>query len=207
MTLKELPLSSLSDDPRNPNVCSKETLAKLEANITRTGLCPPLIVRPKPKKKNQYIVIDGHHRKQVLKKLGWKKVPCQVWEVSDTDAQLALATLNRLHGTDIPKKRAELLVSLTKALPIDELVSLIPESKDEIEDMLQWMAVDEEKLQTALNAEIQKEQSELPIPYSFLIPVGDKPTIDEALDKYNHGPDRGSTLVHICKTLLEVHDD
>src|SRR5690348_8803444 len=107
----QIALNLLHADPRNPNVCSKESLEKLKRNIQRTGLCPSLIVRPHPDLDGTYILIDGHHRKLVLEALEWIEAPCQVWDVSEPEAQIALATLNRLHGTDNPKKRAELIAS------------------------------------------------------------------------------------------------
>lgn len=205
--MTQLPLSRLDDDPRNPNVCLPETLAKLQANIQRTGLCPPLIVRPHPKTKHRYILIDGHHRKQVLVALGWTEAPCQVWNVDDKEAQLALATLNRLRGTDVPVKRAELLVSLTHTLSVDELAALIPESAGQIQDMVRWLQQDSAALEDALKAEIAAETAALPIPYGFLIDAADQPVVEEALVTFATEHDRGKTFVAICRAALEAHRD
>lgn len=204
----KLSLNHLDNDPRNPNICSEETLTKLKANIQRTGLCPPLIVRPHPQKKNRYILIDGHHRKQVLVSLGWKAVECQVWEISDQEAQLALATLNRLRGTDIPQKRAELLNSLTQTLSPDALAELIPENASQIRDLIQLMQTDFEALETALKKEIQQEQETLPIPYTFLIHPNDQPVLEEALHVFSEQgnlSDRARVLIRICAHALEEH--
>lgn len=207
MTLIDIPLAMLHDDPRNPNVCSAETLDKLKANIQRTGLCPPLIVRPKPKTKNHYILIDGHHRKQVLQALGWQTVTCQVWEVDDKDARLALATLNRLRGTDVVHKRAELIASLTETMAIDELAGLIPENDGEIADMLAWLRMDGEGMTTSLTEAITEEEALLPVAYSFLVNKGDVGVVDEALTRLAQPPDRGATLVYVCQLALRHVDN
>lgn len=198
-----LPLNQLDADPRNPNVCLPETLTKLKANIQRTNMCPPLIVRPHPRKKKRYVLIDGHHRKLVLEALGWTEVACQVWDVSDQEAQLALATLNRLHGTDIPKKRAALLSELTQTLTPQALAELIPESEAQIRDLLKFMQTDFEEIEKALQTEMAKEQATLPVPYTFLIPLKDKPVVDEALARFS-STDRAAALIRLCTHILEA---
>lgn len=46
--MQKITLSQLHADPRNANVCSRETLDKIKRNIEATGQCPALIVRPAP---------------------------------------------------------------------------------------------------------------------------------------------------------------
>lgn len=206
--MTELQLKHLLPDPRNPNICSDEVLAKLAANIQRTNLCPPLIVRPHPSKKSRFILIDGHHRKVVLERLGWEKAPCQVWDISEHEAQLALATLNRLRGMDVPKKRAELLELLTATLPPGKLAELIPESEAQIKDLLRLMQSDFSEMEKSLKAEIEREKASLPVPYTFLIDPQHQATVDEALNQFSKsGGDRGHALVNICLKVLEKAND
>jgi ParB/RepB/Spo0J family partition protein len=205
--MPQLSLNLLSPDPRNPNVCSEETLLKLKTNIQRTNLCPPLIVRPHPTKKESYILIDGHHRKLILEELGWKKAPCVIWDISDQEACLALATLNRLRGTDIPVKRAELLKSLSETLPLWSLAELIPETEGQIQDLLKLIQLDTEAMASQLRAEIEKEKEALPIPYTFLILPKDKPLIDQAFKTFSSGQtDRAQVFIQICTQALELKD-
>jgi ParB/RepB/Spo0J family partition protein len=202
----DLKLTQLEADPRNPNVCLPEILEKLKTNIQRTQLCPPLIVRPHPSKKNKYMLIDGHHRKLVLEALGWSTVTCQVWDVSEQEAQLALATLNRLRGTDIPQKRAELLASLTETLSPQALAELIPETEAQIQDLLRFLQLDTDALEKALKAEMAKEAESLPVAYTFLIPAQEKQKVDEALQLFST-TDRGVALVQMCQQVLLVNVD
>jgi ParB/RepB/Spo0J family partition protein len=58
-------------------------LEELKEQIRRNGLCDPIRVRPE---KNQFIVIDGKRRLQVVKDLGWETVPCIITEVDERNA-------------------------------------------------------------------------------------------------------------------------
>jgi ParB-like chromosome segregation protein Spo0J len=133
-------LEQLMADPRNANVCTPDVLEKLTRHIERTSLCPSLLVRPHPKKKNCYAIVDGHHRKLAVEALGWTEVECQVKDITETEAGLLLLTLNRLRGTDIPRKRAELMESLLPQFDLEALSLMLPESTAEIEGLLAVMA-------------------------------------------------------------------
>lgn len=98
------------------------------------------------------MILDGHHRKNVLETLKWKSVECQIWTVSEEDAQLALVTLNRLRGADNLRKRAELIHSLTQTLEIQALASLIPESPPEIETLLSSLQFDFQQMEAAIQS-------------------------------------------------------
>lgn len=198
-----IPVNHLEADPRNANVCEPEVLAKITRNIKRTGLCPALIVRPHPKKKDRFIILDGHHRKAVLQELGWKEAPCEIWTISDQEARIALLTLNRLRGEDIPRKRAELLVSLQAQLSVDELSQFIPESASEIADLISLLQVDTYALERALAEQIRQEQETLPVTFAFLVPAQDAPIIERALEKHHTGNDKAEALVAICRAALK----
>ena len=200
--MPKLSLTQLHSDPRNANRCDAETLEKIKRNIERTGLCPALVVRPHPEQKGQYILLDGHHRKKVLEQLGWEKVDCQVWQVDDTEAQLALATLNRLRGTDDLQLRANLLESLTGLMPLDELCSLIPESAAELDDLLKLASFDFDELEVILEKQIAAEKESLPVAMSFLLLPTDATLVEQTLKRFN-AHDRGKALVALC---LEVND-
>jgi ParB-like chromosome segregation protein Spo0J len=200
--MPNIPLNHLEEDPRNANVCDPELLTKIKNNIQRTGLCPTLIVRPHPKKKNRFLILDGHHRKVVLQQLGWKGAPCEVWAISEKEAQIALLTLNRLRGEDVPRKRAELLSSLQEYLSSEELSQLIPESASEIEDLLSLLQVDTEALEKTWAEQLQLEKETLPVTFGFLVPAQEAPFVEQALEKHRAGRDKAEALVAICKKVL-----
>jgi ParB/RepB/Spo0J family partition protein len=206
-----LPLAHFESDPRNANVCDRDTLEKLQRNIARTGLCPPLIVRPHPNKPERYILIDGHHRKIVLERLGWESAPCQIWPVSDQEARIALATLNRLRGTDDIRKRASLIDSLIREIPAIDLSHLLPESETEIADLLFILKLDDAALKTALEAQRQAELEALPVPLTFLVSPENARLIEDALEPYlaidsqaERKMNRGQALATLCDEFLAL---
>lgn len=201
-------MSRLHADPRNANVCNSDTLTKLQRNIERFGLYPALIVRPHPAKKGHFMILDGHHRKQVLESLGHLEVDCQVWNVDESGAQLALATLNRLRGEDDPRKRAELIHTLSQSFSLPDLSALIPESEQQIADLLALLSLDWEAAETKIMQQIACEQETLPVPFACMVAKADYPDVEKALAAMA-GADQGAKLVALCRYLLnkEVHHE
>jgi ParB-like chromosome segregation protein Spo0J len=137
---KEIPVTAIEPNPKNPNSMPPTEMQKLQRHIERTGFYPPLIVRPVggTGKDARYMMVDGWHRYLVLRDgLQLQKVTCVVADVSEAEANMMLATLNRLHGEDDPRKRAELVSDLLQEFgSVVALADLLPESANEINDML-----------------------------------------------------------------------
>jgi ParB-like chromosome segregation protein Spo0J len=144
--------------PDNPNRMSKANFAKLVRNIKRTGRYEPLVVRPcafssgrndhcqsvaavataKHSHDNKAVVdhfqiINGHHRWQALKELGYKHVDAVVWDIDDQQTDILLATLNRLGGSDILEKKFALLKRLNKRMEPKALAKFLPQTAKQIE--------------------------------------------------------------------------
>jgi ParB-like chromosome segregation protein Spo0J len=202
--MPKLKLTQLEADPKNPNICSLDILAKLKRNIQRTGLYDYPIVRPHPSKADTYIIIDGHARVQIFQELGWEEVFCQVWKISEKEAKLALATLNRLRGTDIPYKRAELIAELVETISPEELAELIPETNAQIQDLLSLLVQDTAAMEKALKAEIEREEKTLPIPLTFVLTAEESEIWEKTHDAFANGmKDRSKVLILICNQALE----
>ncbi len=201
--MEKIALKKLDVDPRNANVCLPETLDKIEVNMKRTGLCPALIVRPHPSKSGRYILIDGHHRKLVLERLGWTDAPCDVWDVPETEAILLLATLNRLRGEDNLRKRAELLDNLCQQFKPEELVKLIPESKGELQELLALLRFDEAEMKERIRKATEKEKAELPVILNFVMSSSEAELIQATLNRFQPkgqaNPSLG--LIALCQSV------
>jgi ParB-like chromosome segregation protein Spo0J len=195
-------LHLLLDDPKSSNVCSPDVLEKLSRHIAKTGLYPPLVVRPKSKASKQFILIDGHHRKRILESLGHTEADCVVWNVNDKEARLALATLNTLRGTENLTKRAELVRDLAQFISVDELATLLPETDAEIADLLTILDHDAEELERALQAQTAAEKEMLPVPFTFLVSASAVATVEQALASFNP-TDRGLALAALCAYALK----
>jgi ParB/RepB/Spo0J family partition protein len=134
--MKTIAISKLYPHPANPNVMSESNFGKLVRNIERTGLYEPIVVRPHPKNKNCFEIINGHHRVKALEKLGRKEADCVVWDIDDEQAEILLATLNRLCGSDTPSKKIELLKELSRRMAIKDLARLLPQTTKQIDRLI-----------------------------------------------------------------------
>jgi ParB-like chromosome segregation protein Spo0J len=131
--LVRVPLTRLHPHPATPNQMTDEQLETLTRNIERAGGYQPIVVRPHPEVEGDYQSLDGWQRITVLPRLGHADLLCYVWPCDDETALVLLATLNRLHGEDVPAKRAELLAELTSLMPVSELALLLPEEASQID--------------------------------------------------------------------------
>ncbi len=153
LRLLTVPLDRLRPHPANANVMDEGFLAKLAENIRREGDYPPLIVRPHPDEHGCYQLLDGHQRREVLRRLGRKTARCYVWPCDDRTSLVLLATLNRLEGRDDPVKRAELLRALSELSSPEELAGLLPEDAGSISRSLELLDLDLEGLLADLQPE------------------------------------------------------
>jgi ParB family chromosome partitioning protein len=130
-----IPLSKLIAHPDNPNKMSQQLLKKLIENIQTTGLYEPLIVRKHPQKNQCFQLINGHHRKKALKKLGFETANCIVWNIDDEQTDIFLLTLNRLAGSDSLSSKLKLLKRLNNKLDTKHLSKLLPQTKTQLDKL------------------------------------------------------------------------
>ncbi len=133
--IKQIAIDKLLPHPDNPNRMSKVNFDKLVRNIQRTGRYEPLVVRPCPQRGGFYQIINGYHRWQVLKQLGYKTADVVIWDIDDHQTDILLATLNRLGGRDNIEKKLALLKRLNKKLAARELAKLLPQTTKQIEQL------------------------------------------------------------------------
>jgi len=131
--IKQIELTRLIAHPDNPNRMSKANFSKLVRNIERTGRYEPLIVRPHPRKKDFFQIINGHHRLLALRKLGYETADAIVWDIDDEQTDILLATLNRLTGSDVLEKKLALIKKLTENMPTSELGKFLPQTAKQLE--------------------------------------------------------------------------
>jgi ParB-like chromosome segregation protein Spo0J len=134
--IRSIRLDKLVAHPDNPNQQSKVVFGKLVRNIERTGRYEPILVRPHPKRRGYFQIINGEHRFKVLAKLGYKTADCIVWDIDDEQTYILLATLNRLVGTDKLDKKLSLMKRLNKEMKAYELAKLLPQTSKQIEQLI-----------------------------------------------------------------------
>lgn len=67
-------IDTLKPAEYNPKKCSPKEEADIEASIKKFGFVDPIIVNMFPGREN--VIVGGHQRVRVAKKLGYDKVPC-----------------------------------------------------------------------------------------------------------------------------------
>jgi ParB/RepB/Spo0J family partition protein len=199
--LKAIAISKLSAHPDNPNVMSGAMFHKLVRNIERTGLYEPIVVRPHPKKKGSFEIINGHHRAKALEKLGRKVADCIVWDVDDEQTAVLLATLNRLCGSDEPAKKIELLKELKGRFGSVELAKILPQTAKQIEQLTNL------KLN---NIPVKVNADSFAIPIVFFVSAEQNKIIEEALSRVTPNPgqtraqQRATAITKIAEQYLHI---
>jgi len=180
-------------------------LAKLAENIRRSRRYPPLICRRLPD--GRYQILDGEHRWRLLGELGETGAWCVVWDVSDEDALILLATLNRLHGEDVPAKRSALIAELEHHQTLAELARLLPEPEAELQSMLELLDFDIEEVIARLTEEAERAAASGPRLFSFAVDLEDAPRVEQAIqqaiDALDGSNRRGRALVVLAARYLE----
>ncbi len=131
--VSSIPIEKLVAHPDNPNRMSKKNFAKLVRNIERTGRYEPLIVRPCPQREGSFQLINGHHRCQALRELGYETADALVWDIDDHDTDILLATSNRLGGRDVLDKKLALLCRINERTQDRDLAKLLPLTRPQIQ--------------------------------------------------------------------------
>lgn len=100
---KELDISSLV--PSSRNFYGIREIEELAESIKENGLMHNLVVRKKDN--GTYEIISGERRYHALKSLNYEKVPCQVKEISNLDAEIMLIQANVEQRELLPSEKME----------------------------------------------------------------------------------------------------
>jgi hypothetical protein len=204
MTLQDIPIDLLVVHPENSNFMEAETLRKLRKHIEQTGRYEPLTVRPHPWEEGKFQVVNGHNRLRVLRALKHQTALCLVWNLDDGQARLHLATLNRLSGKDIPERRVALLENLLDAFDINELTTLLPNDKKQLEELDRLSRLDLDEFVERTTAE---EELGVPVILSFMLEESEAKELNLALDLILNAAEerlsRSRGLVRLAHFYLE----
>jgi len=125
---------------------SEKLMEKLKKNLSKNGQIENLIVR-ESRKKNTYEVVNGNHRLIALKALKKKNAVCfMLGKISLEDAKRIAVETNETKFDSDPIKLAELITNIAKKFDIDDLVSTLPMSSDDIDNYTKMLHFDWDKL-------------------------------------------------------------
>lgn len=192
--IQSISIDKFVPHPDNPNRMSKANFRKLVRNIKRTGRYEPLIVRPCPQNEMKqqshdrkgvvdcFQIINGHHRWRALAQLGYKTADAIIWDVDDEQADILLATLNRLEGSDVLDKKLALLKRLNNRMQTGELAKLLPQTKKQIERLSQLTISDCRMTIEKCKSQIEFRKSKIfANPLVFFVNDKQQQIIEEAL--------------------------
>ena len=177
MDIKIISIDQITPNDYNPNIVPGDILAKLRAEIAQKGLCEPIIVRSSG---SGYILVDGQHRWQVCKELGFKEIPCIVQDYDDNEAKIKTLQLNYLRGSAVPIRLASLIHDLNREVKLEDLAKRLPYEEVQMMDSLELL-----KLPDGFGKELEeqalKEEAELPSVISFVVYKNQLEAIEEAI--------------------------
>jgi hypothetical protein len=200
--IRHIPLDHLVPHPGNPNRMSHANFEKLVRNIERTGRYEPLVVRPCPGQRDHFQIINGHRRCEALRRLGHRTAEAVVWDVDDEQANILLATLNRLQGRDTLEQKLALLRRLSAALEIRALAGLLPLTCGQLDRLVHAKP---------LAPSLSEESGVFAKPMVFFVAPAQECAIEEALARAAAGPadgraralGRAAALTCLARCLLD----
>ena len=177
MDIKNISTDLILPNTYNPNIVPEDILAKLRAEIAQKGLTQPIIVRSSG---NSYIIVDGEHRWQACKELGFKEIPCIVQEYGDTEAKIKTLQLNYLRGSAVPIRLANLIHDLNQEIRLEDLAKRLPYDEPQMMDTLELLKLPDD-YGNELEKQALKEEAELPSVISFVVYKNLLETIEDAI--------------------------
>jgi ParB/RepB/Spo0J family partition protein len=193
--IRRISLDKLRGHPDNPNRMSRGDFSKLVRNIKRTERYEPIVVRPHPRERGCFQIINGHHRCQALKKLGHKSAQVVVWDVDDEQTDLLLTTLNRLHGRDILEKKLALLRRLSGRMATQDLARLVPQTRGQLERLIHLKP---------LSRALTRQADAFAVPVVFFVSKEQQQTIDAALSLAATGDEAPSRTARRAAALTQI---
>lgn len=120
---------------------TEDQLRKLCASIERDK---SIGVLPTRRLNGKHEVIDGNHRLEAIKMLGWKVVPCEDFgEISIAEAVTIARRRNYQWFEDDHLKLAEVFTeSVFPEIDINELETFMPDSRQDLEDLSKLLEFD-----------------------------------------------------------------
>ena len=186
----------LKPNEYNPNEMSKQQFQSLVDDLKENGFVgQPIVVN------DSHVIIDGQHRWEAAKFLGYEKVPVVFFNPADEDHQKMLTVgWNTKRGEFNPTKLAQLILDLNQRHTLEELSSKLGFSQEQLLDKLAISEVTQEFMDN-IKKQAEVRQSEIPTVINFAITKEQEKTIIEALD-YAEGKTKGERLQFICRAFL-----
>ena len=178
----------------------------MRESISRFGLVENLVVRPID---DEFEVLGGNQRLQVLREAGVVEAPCVVVDLDDANARLLAQALNRIEGVDDIGIKAELLRDVLDSLPETDVLRLLPESAESLLSLVNLGQTDiAEQLQAwelAQSARLKHLTFQLVPSQMEIVETAMERVLAVQVDDDNGNPNRrGNALFALCSRYLET---
>jgi len=191
-TLTSIPIDKLVAHPGNPNRMSRRNFSRLVRNIGRTACYEPLVVR---RQGDCFEIINGHHRCQALRQLGYESADAVVWDVDDAQTDILLTTLNRLKGSDVLEKKLDILKRINRVMKTLEMGKLLPYTRGQIEKLTS------PKVPTA---PAEFDANSLAVPMVFFLSNAQQKIVEQALSLTHDALPSGTKAARNAAALTEI---
>jgi ParB family chromosome partitioning protein len=194
MELIKIPLSSIEDNPWNPNKMTGLKYDSLVQAISKDKrLRQPLLVRqiekvPWPK----YQIVDGEHRAKAARQAKLEEVDCVVIDLTEQEAKAATIAMNNIKGKFDDLPLAALLAELKSTLNTDELKELTAFNERELAYYLKLLETPRD-----YSEDIQIS-NEVLVTLNFLVTPDQQEIIENKLHEINP-TDSTDALVKLCR--------
>lgn len=180
----EIDTNQIEPDPANPNELDAATREALRREIADNGFVQPLVVRPH---QGKWLIIDGQHRWEVVKELGYETVPCVVDDADIDEARMRLLTLNQLRGQFDPAALRDVLADLASEMSEDELRERLALDEESYEAILSMeVPADDEEAAERLSEALSQMNEE----FKWSMPLDDAALVEEAIERLVAGGER-----------------
>ncbi len=139
MTKKKAPtvitvtISSLIEDPNNPNKMTALEFDQLVANIEEHGFLAPILVKMVGKAVH---IVDGHHRARAAAKAGLTTVLAVVWDGTESMRKALAIGMNKIRGELDLSEVARIVAELHDDGWSTKELTVTGYSEDELTDLL-----------------------------------------------------------------------
>lgn len=123
--VRRLIIAHIEPNPWNPNAMDEREFNLAVQFIREQGFIGSIVVRPKPKAKDRYQILDGEHRWRAAQECGLTEIPAVVLEVDDAAARVITYNMNQIRGTNDPRKTAQFFAELRDLLPDTDITAAL----------------------------------------------------------------------------------
>lgn len=205
---KLVDINKLFPNEWNSNEMNNFEREKLSNSLKKRGQLHPILVA---KEKDKYKIIDGQHRWEELKKLGINEIKIEIKEINSKE-ELMLTSLDaNLHGNNNEDKFVDIIEELQQTYDMDEILSTILYTENEINDLLN-IEEDDLELNTVFNEFEDQEIDEIEekvniVKLKIELTQEEYELWLETLTKYeitnNKNINNKNILLELCKNYLD----